>query len=68
MALMVASVPEFTNRNCSTPGMRSLTSSASSNSPWVGAPNPVPCATVPATARTTAGDAWPRISGPQAQT
>ena len=65
---MVASVPEFTSRNCSTPAIRSLTTSASSSSLLVGAPNPVPSATAPATARTTAGGAWPRINGPQAQT
>ena len=62
---MAASVPEDTNRTISTDGRAETTSSASSTSPSVGAPNEVPSAAAETTAATTAGWAWPRISGPQ---
>jgi len=64
---MVASVPELTSRTFST-GVRATISSASSTSAAVAAPNEVPCAAAAVTASTTAGYAWPRISGPQEQT
>ena len=49
-------------------GTRSRTSSASSTSASVGAPYDVPLAAASVTARTTAGCAWPRMSGPQLST
>ena len=67
-ALIVASVPELTIRTISTEAKRSQTSAASSTSPSVGAPKLVPFAAASATASTTDGWAWPRISGPQEQT
>src|SRR6202007_1518132 len=57
-ALIVASVPEDTNRTISTDGRAETMSSASSTSPSVGAPNEVPSAAAEATALTTAGTAW----------
>ena len=65
---MVASVPEFTSRNCSMPFIRAMTSSANSNSRLVGAPKPVPSGTAFTSASTTARGVCPRINGPQAQT
>jgi hypothetical protein len=67
-ALIVASVPEEVMRSMSTDGIRAHTSSASSTSPAVGAPNVVPRAAASVTASITSGCAWPRISGPQEQT
>ena len=65
MALIVASVPEFTSRTCSTGATRPMISSASSISADVGAPNDSPRPAAARTASTTAGCAWPRIIGPQ---
>ena len=67
-ALIVASVPDEVMRSMSTAGIRAPTSSASSTSPPVGAPNVVPRAAASATASSTAGWAWPWISGPHEQT
>ena len=67
-ALMVASVPELTMRSFSTAGTRRATSSASSTSASVGAPNEVPRAVAACTASTTRGWACPAISGPHEQT
>ena len=67
-ALMVASVPEFTNRTRSTGVIRAMISAANSVSPGVGAPNERPLAAARCTASTTAGWAWPRIIGPHEQT
>ncbi len=64
---MVASVPEFTSRTCST-GVRSMIASASSISPRVGAPNDSPCVAALRTASTTAGWAWPSTIGPHDET
>ncbi len=55
-------------RIISTAENRAHTSSARSTSPAVGAPKLVPRAAAAATASTTAGWAWPRISGPHEQT
>ena len=68
IALIAASVPEEVIRIISTAGIRAHHLSASSTSPSVGAPNVVPRAAAALTAATTAGCAWPRISGPQEQT
>ena len=68
MALMVASVPEFTKRMRSTGATRSMISRASSVSAGVGAPNDRPLTAVVCTASTTAGWAWPRIIGPHEHT
>ena len=51
-----------------TDGIRRATSSASWTSASVGAPKLVPRAAAAAAASTTAGLAWPRISGPHEQT
>ncbi len=55
-------------RSMSTDGMRAQTSSASSTSPAVGAPNVVPRAAASLTASSTSGWAWPWISGPHEHT
>ncbi len=68
IALIAASVPEETIRTISTAGTRAAISSASRTSPGVGAPKLVPSVAAEATASTTAGWAWPAISGPQEQT
>ena len=65
---MVASVPDDTNRTISTDGTASTTSRASSVSISVGAPYDVPRAACSVIARTTAGCACPRISGPHEST
>ena len=65
---MVASVPEETRRTRSTGAMRATISSASSTSPTDGAPKLVPRRSALPAASTTAGWAWPRISGPQEHT
>jgi len=67
-ALIVASVPEVTNRTCSTAGMARAIRSANSTSPSVGAPNDEPASRAFRTASTTLGWAWPRMSGPQLMT
>ena len=68
IALIVASVPELTRRTCSTGLTRSIISSASSTSPWVGVPNDSPRPAAARTASTTAGCACPRIIGPHDET
>ena len=68
MALMVASVPELTNRTRWTGSTRPMISRASSVSAGVGAPKDSPSAAARCTASTTAGWAWPRIIGPQEHT
>jgi hypothetical protein len=68
IALIDASVPDDVMRSMSTAGIRWLTSSASSTSPAVGAPNVVPRHAASATASSTSGCACPRISGPHEQT
>ena len=65
---MVASVPEDTNRIFSSEGIMNRTSSPSSTSRAVGAPNVVPEAAAWTMAATTSGSAWPRMSGPQEPT
>ena len=64
IALMHASVPEFTSRTSSTDGSASQISRASSTSPGVGAPKLVPRFADSITASTTAGCACPSTSGP----
>ena len=61
---MTASVPELTIRTISMPDIRQ-TSRAISTSISVGAPKLRPFFTASTTASSTAGWAWPRISGPQ---
>jgi hypothetical protein len=68
IAHMVASVPEFTKRRRWTLGSALQISSAISTSACVGAPKLVPREAAARTAFTTAGWAWPRISGPQEPT
>ena len=68
MALMVASVPEFTRRIRSTGATRPMISAARSVSEGVGAPKDRPLAATRWTASTTAGWACPRIIGPQEHT
>ncbi len=68
IALIDASVPEEVMRSISTDGTRRATSSASSTSAAVGAPNVVPFSAAAATAASTGGKAWPWISGPHEQT
>ncbi len=65
---MVASVPELTMRSLAALGTRRATSSASSTSASVGAPNEVPLAVAARTASTTRGWACPAISGPHDRT
>ena len=67
MAVIVASVPEFTKRNRSSP-VALLMRLPSSTSPGESAPNAVPPAAASPTAATTAGCACPRMSGPYAAT
>ena len=66
--LIAASVPEEVMRSTSTAGMRAHTSSASSTSPAVGAPNVVPRAAAFTTAARMSGCACPWISGPHEHT
>ncbi len=61
---IVASVPDETNRIFSSDGIMNRTSSPSSTSRAVGAPNDVPDAAAWMTAATTSGSAWPKISAP----
>ena len=61
-------MPDDVIRIISTAGMRRTTSSASSTSAAVGAPNDVPFAAAAATAASTSGWAWPWISGPHEHT
>jgi hypothetical protein len=68
IALMTASVPDEVIRSMSTLGIRWVTSSASSTSPAVAAPKVVPSAAASAIASSTAGWAWPWMSGPHEQT
>ena len=63
-ALIVASVPDEVIRTISTDGIRRATSSASSTSATVGAPNVVPRSAAAVTAARTSGCAWPWMSGP----
>jgi hypothetical protein len=65
---MVASVPEETIRTISALGTRSTTSAAICTSASVGAPKLVPAAAAAVSAPTTAGWAWPAISGPHDMT
>ena len=67
-ALIAASVPELVIRSISTDGIRAATSSASWTSAGVAAPKLVPRFAASITAASTAGSAWPRISGPQEPT
>ena len=68
IALIVASVPEETQRTASIEGTASVSTSARRTSPSVGAPNEDPAATAFVAADTMAGWAWPAISGPQEHT
>ena len=68
IALIAASVPELVIRIISAEGTRATTSSASSTSASVAAPKLVPPTAAVSTAASTAGWAWPRISGPQEPT
>ena len=63
-AVLVASVPEFISRTSSQLGTRAEISSASFISRGVGAPNDVPSGAAAASARVTAGWAWPRMTAP----
>jgi hypothetical protein len=65
IALIVASVPEFTSRTFSMLGTAAMISSASSLSASVGAPKLVPRRIELSKAATTRGWACPRIIGPQ---
>ncbi len=67
-ALIVASVPLFTNRTTSIDGSAATISSASSASAAQHAPKLKPRAAASATARTTAGWAWPTTAVPQLPT
>ena len=67
-ALIVASVPEFTNLTISTASQALRTSSANSVSASVGAPNEQPAWASRHTASTTSGCAWPQMSGPHEPT
>ena len=67
-AVIVASVPEDTSRTSAMLGSALQSSSASSTSSSVGAPNESPFSAVSRTASTTFGWAWPRMSGPQEPT
>ena len=64
----MASVPEEVMRTISTLSMRRTTSAASVTSAAVGAPKLVPAAIACASAASTSGWAWPRISGPHEHT
>src|SRR5947208_16745910 len=63
-ALMVASVPELTNRTVSIEGTKRQTSSANSTSASVGAPQDVPRAAVFFICWTIFGCACPKLRGP----
>ena len=63
-ALITASVPDETNRTCSSEGTAAHSACASSSSSSVGAPKVVPRSAAAETAATTSGWAWPAISGP----
>src|SRR5438132_13120972 len=63
-ALMVASVPELTNRTASIEGTKQQTSSANSTSPSVGAPKVVPRAAVLFTCWTIFGCACHKMMDP----
>ena len=65
---MVASVPELTKRIISRPGMNDCTSLANSISRGEQAPKLVPWAAAWRIESTTAGQACPRMSGPQDKT
>ena len=67
-ALIVASVPEFTNRTRSRDGMSRRTAVPSSTSAAVGAPKLVPCAAVSASSRVSSAGAWPWMRGPHDMT
>ena len=64
----MASVPDEVKRSISTLGTAATIVSASSTSSGVGAPYDVPRAACVTIALTTAGWAWPRMSGPHEQT
>jgi hypothetical protein len=68
MALMAASVPEFTMRTMSMEGTISAMVRAISISSSVGAPKLVPRGSCASRAFTTDGCPCPRIMGPQEQT
>ena len=61
---IVASVPDETKRIFSSDGIMNCSSSPSSTSRAVGAPNVVPDAAVCTIAAITSGSAWPSTSGP----
>ena len=65
IAVMVASVPDDTSRTISSDGTSRHSSSASSISASVGAPNESARAAAACTASTTAGWVWPSTIGPQ---
>ena len=65
MALIVASVPELTNRRLSMAGKQATTRSARSASAAVDAPKLAELRAAHSIASTTGGKAWPRIIGPQ---
>ena len=64
-ALIVASVPELTNRTISTDGKVAVTRSANLTSSSVGAPNVVPRAAASPMAASTAGCACLGLAQPQ---
>jgi len=68
MALMVASVPEFTIRTISIVGTSSVTSAAILTSISVGAPKLRPRWAASITALRMAGWLWPSTIGPQEPT
>ena len=68
MALMAASVPELVMRTFLMLGKQAVTNWARRTSRAVGMPKVMPFAQVLHTASSTAGYAWPRISGPQDMT
>ena len=68
IALITASVPEDTKRTCSAAGYAADTRSASATSASQGAPKVVPRSSAVPMASTTAGCAWPAISGPHEHT
>ena len=65
MALIQASVPEFTNRILSIPGTMATAKAAICVSNSVGIPNEVPNFAFSITACTTGSYACPKIIGPQ---
>jgi hypothetical protein len=68
IAVIVASVPEFTIRTSSIEGTSRHTVSAIRVSTAVGAPKPRPRSTASRTASITRGWAWPTIIGPHEPT